>query len=249
MRLIGKVIEGLGELAIFFSRSIASFREIRRLPEPFSGQVAHLGVGSLPIVIITSAFVGMVTAVQLAYQIRDYAPIDFLGAGVAKMILIELGPVLTALVVAGRVGAGIAAELGTMKVTEQIDALECMAIDPYYFIVLPRILAGIMIVPILTIFSEFTAIVSGGFVSNAVVHLPYSVYFSGMKLYFSPRDLFGGLLKALIFGLVITMMGCYYGFRTSGGAVGVGKSTTKAVVASSLLILILDYLVGVIIYG
>lgn len=228
--------------------SILGLREIKKLPKQLFIQMQEMGVNSMPLVLLTSTFTGMVTAVQVAYQIRDYAPLDFLGAGVAKMVMMELGPVLTALVVAGRVGAGIAAELGTMRVTEQIDALECMAIEPARFLVLPRLISGIIMVPVLTILAEFVAISGAAIVSQVVVDLPTATFFQGIRLFFLPKDLFGGLMKSVVFGFIIALMGSYYGFNAEGGAVGVGKATTRAVVASSLLILVSDYFLGVLIF-
>lgn len=238
----------LGGVTELLYQSLLALREIKKLPRNLFEQMNELGVNSLPLVLITSTFTGMVTSVQVAYQIRDYAPLDFLGAGVAKMVMVELGPVLTALVVAGRVGAGIAAELGTMRVTEQIDALECMAIDPVRYLVLPRLFAGIIMVPLLTIFAEFVAIGGAGIISKIIFDLPMSTFFQGIRLFFLPKDLFGGLAKSVVFGFVITLMGSYYGFNAEGGAVGVGKATTRAVVASSLLILMFDYILGVLIF-
>jgi len=239
--LVGGVIE-------LIWASILGLREIKKLPKQLFVQMQEMGVNSMPLVLLTSTFTGMVTAVQVAYQIRDYAPLDFLGAGVAKMVMMELGPVLTALVVAGRVGAGIAAELGTMRVTEQIDALECMAIEPARFLILPRLISGIVMVPILTILAEFVAISGAAIVSQVVVDLPTATFFQGIRLFFLPKDLFGGLIKYVVFGFIIALMGSYYGFNAEGGAVGVGKATTRAVVASSLLILVSDYFLGVLIF-
>ncbi len=239
----------IGDIMEFFISIIVSFKEFGKILKRFPYDFYSLGVGSLPIVVLTSAFTGMVSSVQIAYQIRDYAPLDLLGAGVSKMVMVELGPVLTALVVAGRVGAGIAAELGTMRVTEQIDALEFMAIDPIRFLVTPKILTGLIALPILTIFADFIAILGGAFVSKVVMQVNYSVFFQWIKTLFVPLDLFGGLAKSVVFGFLISFIGSYTGFSTGGGAVGVGKSTTKAVVYSSIFILIADYFLGVWIFG
>lgn len=239
----------IGDITGFFVNILVSFKEIGKIFKRLPYDFYSLGVGSLPIVLLTSTFTGMVSSVQIAYQIRDYAPLDLLGAGVAKMVMVELGPVLTALVVAGRIGAGIAAELGTMRVTEQIDALEFMAIDPIRFLVTPKIITGIVALPILTVFADFVAILGGAFVSKVVMQVSYSVFFQWIKTLFLPLDLFGGLLKSFVFGFIITFIGSYMGFSTMGGAVGVGKSTTKAVVYSSIFVLIADYFLGVWIFG
>ncbi len=247
--LLTNLFDFVGGVFDLLIKSIKALRDIKKIPHLLIEQLNSYGVNSLPIVILTSTFTGMVTAVQIAYQLRDYAPLDLLGAAVAKMVMIELGPVLTALVIAGRTGAGIAAEIGTMRVTEQIDALECMAIDPVRFLVLPRLLAGVIMTPLLVVFSNTVAILGAAFVSKVVVNLDYTTFFQGIKLHFLPKDLYGGLIKAVVFGLIVSLMGSYYGYYTEGGAVGVGKSTTKAVVASSILILMSDYILGVLLYG
>ena len=239
----------LGALVRLLLYLFRSLREIRKISPQFIQNLDRIGIGSIPLVVVASAFTGMVASVQTAYQVRDYVPLDFLGAGVAKAIMIELGPVLTALIIAGRVGAGIAAELGTMRVTEQIDALEVMAIDPVRFLVLPRVLAGIIVVPLLTVLGEAVSIIGAAIVSATFLRISYSTFFHGIRLFFLPLDLWGGLAKSLVFGLVITLIGCHFGFNAERGAKGVGKATTLAVVFSSLLILMFDYILGTIIFG
>ena len=163
--------------------------------------------------------------------------------------MIELGPVLTALVVGGRVGASIAAELGTMKVTEQIDALETLAIDPVRYLVSPRLFAALIMLPVITVFADFIAIVGGYFVALVGLDVNTHVYFTGLKLFLHTSDVFSGLIKAVFFGGIIAMMGCYHGLRTEGGAEGVGIATTKAVVSSCLLILITDYILASLLFS
>jgi len=237
---------GVGEL---LWGTLLAFREIKKVPRLLWDQLSYMAAGSLPIVLVTSAFVGMVAAVQTAYQIRDFVPMMYLGVGVAKAVMIELGPVLVALVFAGRVGAGIAAELGTMRVTEQIDALELMAIDPYRYLALPRFLGGLISVPLLTILGECVALIGALFVARYVLFVPVETFTHGMRIYFVAKDLFGGLAKSVVFGAIVSLMGIYCGYNAKGGAVGVGKATTQAVVASSLLILAADYVLGTIIFG
>lgn len=212
-------------------------------------QMLVMGVNSLPLVALVSVFTGAVTAVQAVYQISDYVPMRYMGTAVGKAVLIELAPVLTALVVAGRVGAGIAAELGTMKVTEQIDALKTMALDPVEYLVAPRFVAGLVMLPVLTIFADAIALAGGLGISATALHVPPHVFISGFKSFFKTMDLVSGLSKAFVFGSIISVIGCYQGFRTEGGAEGVGRSATKAVVLSSVLILIADYVVASILFG
>jgi phospholipid/cholesterol/gamma-HCH transport system permease protein len=212
-------------------------------------QMLMMGVNSLPLVAIVSVFTGAVTAVQAVYQISDYVPMRYLGTAVGKAVMIELAPVLTALVVAGRVGAGIAAELGTMKVTEQIDALRTLALNPVEYLVAPRFVAGLIMLPVLTVFADAIALAGGLGISATSLNVPPHVFLNSLKSFFKFMDLFSGLSKAFVFGSIISIIGCYQGFRTEGGAEGVGKSATKAVVVSSVLILIADYVVATILFG
>ncbi len=212
-------------------------------------QMLAMGVNSLPLVAIVSVFTGAVSAVQAVYQISDFVPMRYLGTAVGKAIMIELAPVLTALVVAGRVGAGIAAELGTMKVTEQIDALKTLAIDPVEYLVVPRFVAGLIMLPVLTIFADAIALAGGMGISAITLNVPPHVFLNSLKSFFKMMDLMSGLSKALVFGCIISIIGCYQGFKTRGGAEGVGRSATKAVVMASVLILIADYIVASILFG
>ena len=212
-------------------------------------QMLYMGVNSLPLILVTSIFTGGVASVQAAYMFSDYVPMRYLGTAVGKSVIMELGPVLTALVVAGRVGASIAAELGTMKVTEQIDALETLALDPVKYLVTPRFVSGIIMLPVLTVFSDFIAILGGLLVSVVFLNVSSYTFLNGLKLFFHMRDLWAGLLKALVFGGIITLVGCYQGFKTEGGAEGVGRSTTRAVVLASVMILITDYILASFLFG
>ncbi len=208
----------------------------------------QIGIGSIPLVLVTSLFVGAVAAVQAAYQFQDYVPMRFLGTVVGKSVILELGPVLTALVVGGRVSASIAAELGTMKVTEQIDAMEILAIDPIRYLVLPRIAAGVVMLPVLTILSDLLAILGGMVVANVALDVSVATFTEGLRLFFYVEDVISGLMKTVAFGGIITLMGCYNGFRTHGGAEGVGKATMHAVVSSCLLILITNYFLATVLF-
>ena len=223
------------------------FRElpfgIAKLPLVVQQMVA-IGLGSMPLTVIVALFTGAVAAVQASYQFRDYVPMIYLGTVIGKSVVIELGPVLTALVVGGRVGASIAAELGTMRVTEQVDAMETMGISPTRYLVVPRVVAAILMLPILTIFADVVAIFGGYLVAVLTLDVSGHTFTSGLRLYFHLRDVFSGLIKSFFFGAIISLMGCYYGLRSEGGAEGVGVATTHAVVASCLLILIVDYLLA-----
>jgi len=208
-----------------------------------------IGNKSVPLVLITSVFIGAVAAWQAAYQFKFIgAPLRYLGAAVGKAIVIELSPVLTALVVAGRVGAGIAAELGTMRVTEQIDALDSMGINPVRYLVMPRFFASSFMLPMLTMISIAIAITGALVVSMLFVDLSYETFLSGVKDSFKLADLFGGLVKALLFGAIIGIVGCREGFYAEGGARGVGWATTHAVVIAAVMVLISDYIMATILF-
>ncbi|UCF79894.1 MAG: ABC transporter permease [Candidatus Eiseniibacteriota bacterium] len=241
-------IEQVGSVSLFFMRVLRAVPGFWRKGHLLFEQMVAIGVESIPLVLVTSIFTGGVAAVQAAYQFQDYVPMRYLGSVIGKSVVIELGPVLTALVVAGRVGASIAAELGTMRVTEQIDALETIGISPIRFLAVPRLLAGMIMLPLITVFSDFLAIGGAYVVALLSLDVATNTFMEGLRLFFHLRDVFGGLVKSLFFGVVITMMGCYFGFNAEGGAEGVGRATTRAVVASCLLILILDYMLASLLF-
>jgi phospholipid/cholesterol/gamma-HCH transport system permease protein len=211
-------------------------------------QMSAIGVGSLGLVFVISLFTGAVAAVQAAYQFSNVVPLKYISAVILRSVIIELGPVLTALVVGGRVGASIAAELGTMKVTEQIDALRAMAIHPVRYLVVPRVLASLFMLPVVTIFADAIAIFGGYVVAVLSIGVSSHTYVSGLREFFYVKDLYSGLLKAFVFGGIIGTMGCHFGFLTEGGAEGVGAATTRAVVASCVLVLISDYLLATVLF-
>src|SRR5439155_4761538 len=211
-------------------------------------QMGAIGVGSLGLVIVVSLFTGAVAAVQAAYQFSNVVPLKYLGSVILRSTVIELGPVLTALVVGGRVGAAIAAELGSMKVTEQIDAMRAMGVNPVRVLVLPRVVAATLMLPIIVIFSDAIAIAGGMVVAVFSIGVSPATYVSGLKDFFYLKDLASGLLKAVVFGNIIGTMGCYFGFATEGGAEGVGAATTRAVVSSCVLVLITDYVLATVLF-
>ena len=246
----GRVMGGVGEVGrvTFMYRDL--FKSLGRLPPMrlVLDQMDRIGVGSLGLVLVVSLFTGAVAAVQAAYQFSSVVPMRYLGSVIMRSVIIELGPVLTALVVGGRVGAAIAAELGSMKVTEQIDALRAMGINPIRFLVMPRVFAATVMLPVVTVFADVIAVFGGYVVAIATIGVTSSTYINSLKDFFYLKDLFSGLIKALCFGHIIGMMGCFYGFATEGGAEGVGTATTRAVVASCVLVLILDYLLATVLF-
>jgi len=253
------LVRRLGKMALDFFAHVGglfllSLQLLRVLPRAFgagrllSTQMLYMGVNSLPLIVLVSVFTGSVAAWQAAYQFEGFVPMRYLGTAVGKAIIIELAPVLTALVVAGRVGASIAAELGTMRVTEQIDALEVMAIDPVRYLVLPRVVAGVIMLPVLVIFADLVAILGALAVAVNMVNISSETFLNGVKAFFYVSDMVAGLTKAAIFGLIISFIGCYQGFITAGGAEGVGQSTMRAVVISAVLILISDFVVATLMF-
>jgi phospholipid/cholesterol/gamma-HCH transport system permease protein len=213
-------------------------------------QMDRIGVGSLPIVMLTGLFTGMVLALQSAVELRRFGADIYVGNLVTASMIRELGPVLSGLMVTGRSGSGIAAELGSMRVTEQVDALQSFGTDSIRKLVTPRLLAGLIMVPMLTVVCDLVGIVGGLLVAVVEIQIPADVYFrgvwstladSGFVLRIIPRDLVSGLLKPFVFGGIITLTGCYYGMNARGGTEGVGRATTNAVVTSSILILSTDY--------
>jgi phospholipid/cholesterol/gamma-HCH transport system permease protein len=238
-----ETIEQLGAISVFFWKIISEIPSLRKNYHIAIEQMMLIGISSLPIVFVTSLFTGAVVSAQAAYQFSDYVPLAYLGFAVEKAITVEMGPVLTALVIAGRIGAAMAAELGTMRVTEQIDAMECLALDPFRFLLAPRMLACLIMLPVLTIYADFFCLLGGLGVAVFFVKLDHDIFFNGIKLFYADMDIYLGIIKGFVFGGAIALMGCYYGFLTSGGAEGVGISTRRSVVAASVMILVLDYVV------
>jgi phospholipid/cholesterol/gamma-HCH transport system permease protein len=213
-------------------------------------QMDEIGVKSLGIVLLTGLFTGMVLALQSSVQLQTFGATMYIGRLVAGSMIRELGPVLAGLMVAGRVGSGIAAQLGSMKVTEQIDALNTLGTDPIKKLATPRVLAALIMMPVLTVINDLVGIIGGMIIATFMVGLPASLYWrtvweqimsGGFTLIVIPNDFVQGLTKPLVFGAIISITACFFGLRTTGGTEGVGQSTTKTVVTSSILILIVDY--------
>lgn len=239
-----KVTAEAGRLAMFF---INVWQQMFKFPlylRLIIKQCEHVGFNSLPIVLLTAFFTGGVLALQ-TYNGFDNASVasSQLGSVVALSILRELGPVLASLMVAGRVGASIAAEIGTMKVTEQIDALVTLATNPIKYLVIPRVLACMITVPLLVIIANIVGITGGYVVATDILGLNAHTYMDTSFAAIQMEDITLGVVKALIFGFIIGFMGCYHGYNTKGGAEGVGRATTVAVVYASVGILVLDYFI------
>jgi len=210
----------------------------------FFKQMVQIGIESIPIVIFVSTFVGMVTAVQSAYQIYAWVPRVVVGGLVIKSVLLELTPLLTALVLAGKVGATITAEIGTMRVTEQVDALEAMGFDSISYLVTPRVLAGVLMFPVLVVFGNVVAVLGGYFGAVVIANIPPGAFIRGIKASFVTWDALYGLTKATFFGYTITSIACYQGYYVKGGAEGVGNATMATVVLTCLVVVLLDFILA-----
>lgn len=240
--------EEFGQISILFFRIFRFFPNLIKNRKLLFSQMEHIGVDSLPLVTIIAVFTGAVAAWQAAYQLKGIAPLSFLGTATSKAIITELGPVLTAIVIAGRVGASIAAELGSMKVTEQIDALETMGISPIRYLAVPRFFASVLMMPVLIIFANIIAVLGAYFISNYFLGISFALFFESVKRFFEMGDFLFGLVKGTFFGAVTALLGCHIGFKTEGGAEGVGLSTIRSFVLTSASILILDYLLWSLIF-
>lgn len=203
-------------------------------------QMYQIGVASVPIALFVAMFTGIVLALQASYTLTGGVPEYFVGTLVGKTMILELGPVLTGLALAGRVGASIAAELGTMRVTEQIDALETLAYDPLAYLVVPRVAAGLLMFPVVIALAIAIGVVAGWATSISLLDMGSPQFVKGLKMFFDGFDVTFAMIKSVSFGLIVTGVGSFFGFHTVGGAEGVGRATTRAVVVSTMLILVLD---------
>lgn len=247
-RITGRFLQELGGMALLLGQSLLFLPRRPYRWRYFFRQLEFIGVKSLFIVILTGLFTGMVLALQAYYGLRKFGGESMLGAGVALSMTRELGPVLTSLMVAARAGSAMAAELGTMKVTEQVDALLAMAVHPVHYLALPRLLAGVIMVPLLTVISVFIGIVGGYFVGVILLGVNPGTYMQKMLEVVTADDLYNGLYKSVVFGLLLAVISCYQGLQASGGAEGVGLVTTRAVVLSAIAILIFDYIMTAMLF-
>jgi phospholipid/cholesterol/gamma-HCH transport system permease protein len=230
----------VGRFAYFFVDTVRGLAEPRIWIQRTFVEAKSIGVGSLFLTLLISVFAGGVTALQAGYQFRGSLPYYIVGTLVVSAVILELGPVLTALVLAGRIGARYAAELGTMRVTEQIDALESLGRSPYSHLVVPRVLASLIMIPVLTIFANAAGILAGWWSVKLVLPVTDSDFIYGAQYYFRAWDAYYSLIKSIFFGGTIGLVSCFMGIGTSQGAEGVGKAATGAVVTSSVVVLLLD---------
>lgn len=247
-RFTGRLILGFlaqfGRISLLVVELVRGLSEVRIwVPRTFT-EAATVGGGSLPIVLVIATFAGVTTAFQAGYQWQSNLPVYILGTLIVETIVLELGPVLIGLVLAGRIGARYAAELGTMRVTEQIDALESLGRSPASHLIIPRVLAATLMLPVLVIIADVVAIVSGLVSVKQVLPVTNADFAYGAKAFWKPFDAYYSLIKATSFGFAIGLISCYMGFNTKQGAEGVGKATTAAIVSSSVVILLLNALLA-----
>ena len=247
-RSVLRNVEEMGKILLLFLSVLSwMFRPPLKLRLIFK-QLEFVGVKTIFVVILTGTFTGMVMALQGYYGFRMFSAESLVGSTVALGMTRELGPVLTSLMVTARAGSAMAAELGTMRVTEQIDALYVMASNPVKHLIVPRVIAGVIMVPILTIVSDFVGIIGGYFVGVIILDINAGAFVKNITRYVELDDIYNGLIKAAVFGLTLSLVGCYKGFNTTGGAEGVGRATTEAVVLASISILISDYFLTAIMF-
>jgi phospholipid/cholesterol/gamma-HCH transport system permease protein len=243
-----QVSEVTGDLALLTGQAFGALARPPYETGLWIVQMEQIGVRSLGVAGVTTLFTGMVMALQTAYSLPTLGIKYYIGSVVAKSLVRELGPVLTALIVGGRIGAGMTAEIGTMKVTEQIDALRSMAADPVKKLVVPKLAATLLMLPALTIIGDVLGILGGLIVAILQLNLPASLYWNDVLSSLTLADIASGIGKSFFFGYFIAIVGCYNGLTTSGGADGVGRATTNTVVLAAILVLISDFFLTKLFY-
>ncbi|MEA1928464.1 MAG: ABC transporter permease, partial [Candidatus Auribacterota bacterium] len=221
-------LEGVGGTVVILFRGLYWFKQSLKYRALIFEQMLFCGVESLPVVVVIALFTGMVVALQTGQALANFELEGTTGNVVAASICREMGPVFTAIIVAGRVGSAMAAQLGTMKVSEEIDALEVMSIDPNRYLVMPRIWALLIMLPIMTIFADLIGIVGGAVISRLQIGVSYYTFFDGVMSNLEIKDIYTGMVKAVAFGLTISAVSCYQGLHARAGAQGVGRATTRS---------------------
>lgn len=246
--MIIKGITNVGEIVFILLRTLKTLPHFYKNTDLIVKQMISIGVSSIPLLFVTSIFTGMVATVQAEFQFRGLVADKFVGTAACKMILIELGPILTALVLAGRVGSALAAEMGSMREKEELDAYAVLGLDTYRYLALPRFIAFVTMVPCLTVISNCLALIGGWIVCVLALDITSYTYYTGMQYLFQPMELWAGVIKSFVFGTIIFVLGYYHGINAGSGARGVGVATMNVVVASCLMILISDFALAAIIF-
>jgi phospholipid/cholesterol/gamma-HCH transport system permease protein len=243
-----QTIHSIGAFGYLIWRVLGNLYFIRRDRGRLFEQMEFIGLNAIPLVMLIGLFSGTIIAWQAAYQFKGIAPLGLLGGQVTKTIMMEMAPVLTALVMCGRVGASMTAEIGSMKVSEQIDALRIMAIDPIRYIVMPRFLSMLLMMPLLTLFSIMVAVLGAFAVSSYFLGISPYTFSNSVKNCFQLQDLTGGLIKSTFFGMLIALVGCFKGLNANGGTKGVGEATISSFVLASVSVLASDFLLWIVLF-
>lgn len=238
----------IGNFMLFFLRVVKTILTTRPKFKHIFANMKHIGVDSFSIIFLTGAFTGLALALQGYIGLHRLGTENFIGFFVAIGMTRELGPVLTGLMITGRAGSSIAAEIGTMAITEQIDALTTLCIDPFQYLIVPRIIAGTFILPFLTVIAIICGVLGGYFFCSYALGQSYDMFITAIRQRLELSDITGGLIKSSVFGLILTWVGCYNGYETTGGARGVGIATTKSVAVGSILILIANYFLSSLLF-
>lgn len=248
-RVFLEFLAGVGRVALFVWAAMSGLFRPPFYTKMLLKQLIELGYYSLPVVGMTALFTGAALALQTYSGFSRFNAESSVAIVVVLAITRELGPVMAGLMVAGRIGAAYAAEIGTMRVTEQIDALTTLSTDPYKYLVLPRLLAGLSMLPVLVLVGDILGVFGGYMVSVHKLHFSPMPYLKSTAQYLQQKDVISGLIKASVFGFIVSLMGCYHGFHSKGGAQGVGAATTHAVVSASILILLSNYVLTALLFG
>ncbi len=253
LRTVGRIfivfLSHVGRISAFTATAIGHMVRPPFYPRIVGRAMIDIGYYSLPVVGLTAIFTGMVLALQSYSGFARFQAESAVATVVVLSMTRELGPVLAGLMVAGRMGASMAAEIGTMRVTEQIDALSTLSTDPFKYLISPRLLAGVLMLPLLVLVADVIGVFGGYIVAVSKLGLNGATYLSSSWQYLEPTDVISGLVKAAVFGFLITLMGCYHGYYSRGGAQGVGAATTNSVVSAAILILVFDYVITALYFG
>lgn len=247
-RIVVTGISNVGELCCVLWLTVRQIPHVVQNWGLVLKQMVSIGVTSVPLLFVTSIFTGMVATVQASFQFRGLVSDKWVGTAACKMVLIELGPLLTALVLAGRVGSALAAEIASMREKEELDAHEVLGLNPYRYLAMPRFVAFFTMVPCLTVISNCLALIGGWIVAVLALDISSYTFYTGMQYLFNPMDLFGGILKSFVFGVIIFLLGWLHGINALPGAKGVGMATKDCVVSCCLMILILDLATDAILF-
>ncbi len=233
--------ESFGNMTLLFFGSVAALRKSPVYFREIGAQYAYIGRQSFPLILVTSTFVGLVLGIQIGTQIHPGTPPWIEGGLIYQSIVLEMGPIVTGLVMAGRVGSGIAAEIGTMTVTEQVDALRTMGIDPIEMLVMPRLVAALFALPILTATFDIIGCLTGFISSYYTINLRFSGFLRGIRSVFDPTQIYTSLIKGFFNGLIVSTVGSFFGLTSGQGAKGVGNATTRAVIWACVIVIVVDY--------